>query len=343
MNTEMLCIFPQAAASNGWIERFREKGIPYGFVPRDGTAVLHLKRLLDQRYDPLIFHCHFVSYDISAALLKLLFYKRARIIWHLHSRGKVDLRQKGKDLIKMRVLGRCFVDQFIAVGEGVYDHSRARGADSEKLVVIHNGIDATRFDRNNDVRRQVRESLGVSEDHLVYLLLGWDPHTKGVDLFIKAAAHVARSIKPSLFLIIGETPTRQFAMKVPELAHIGPALRIIDPVEDFAAVLNAVDVVVSASRSEGLPYAVLEGMAAGKLILSSDVPGARATYGRSRGVWLFPLEDWRTQAARMEQARALSNTEREAIGTANAKYVADHYSLRRWAEKIGSLYQSLLR
>ena len=102
------------------------------------------------------------------------------------------------------------------------------------------------------------------------------------------------------------------------------------------------DVVVSASRREGFGYAVAEGMAAGKLILLSDIPGARKTFGGSRGVWLFGVEDWMTQAACMKTVGELSLRERETLGTANSAYVADRYSLTQWADTISNLYQNLL-
>ena len=124
--------------------------------------------------------------------------------------------------------------------------------------------------------------------------------------------------------------------------RLGATLRVIDPVQDFAAFLNAVDVVVSASRSEGLPYAILEGMAAGKLILSSDIPGARETYGGSRGVWLFPPADWMTLATCMRSAAHLSILERRVLGDTNCRYVAQHYSLTAWADEIADVYEAML-
>jgi glycosyltransferase involved in cell wall biosynthesis len=343
MSTETFYVFREDARGRSWLKRFEEKGILHGFIPQDRYSVLHIRRLLDQ-YQPLIFHSHFVSYDIATLILKLVFYRHSKVIWHLHSPGRLTLRQRGKDIIKVRVLARSFVDRFIAVAEGTFDNARARGFSKKKLVLIPNCIDVSRFRPNSGMRRRVRESLGIGEDQLVYLLLGWDPHRKGVDLFTKAANLVATSAnRPDLFLIIGQRATRDFVRNLPESGALGSSLRVIDPLEDFPPFLNAVDIVVSPSRAEGLPYAVLEGMAAGKLILSSDIPGAREAYGGSRGVWLFPTEDWMLQATYMTKARALSITERQGLGEANSKYVAEHYSLPGWAEKVGNLYESLLR
>jgi glycosyltransferase involved in cell wall biosynthesis len=343
LHTETFFAFPEDVKGYGWIRRFEEKEVLHGFIPRDGATFLSIKRLLEDKYEPLILHSHFVSYDICTIILKLVLHTRAKVVWHLHSRGKLDLRQRCKDIIKVRALAHTLVDRCIAVSEGVYGHSMTRGFDAERLVLIHNGIDLTRFRPVPEARRLVRARLGVTEDQRVYLLLGWDPYTKGVDLFVKAANELARSAQDSnLFLIIGEARTRQFVQPLAESLQLGPALRIIDPMEEFASFLNGVDVVVSASRSEGLPYALLEGMANGKLVLASDIPGARETYGGSHGTWLFPPEDWLAQAACMRRARTLPDVERQRLGEANARYVAEHYSLDRWASEVGDLYKILL-
>jgi glycosyltransferase involved in cell wall biosynthesis len=249
-----------------------------------------------------------------------------------------------KDLIKVRLLGRSFVERFIAVGDAAYVNARARGFPNDKLILVHNGIDVQRFQPNDVARRRVRESLGVTENQLVYLLLGWDPYRKGVDLFIRAATEVAPLLKePNLFLIIGERPTRNFVRNLPESLRLGSALRIIDPIEDFPSFVNAVDIVVSASRREGFSFALAEGMAAGKLILSSDIPGAQKTFGGSPGVWFFPTEDWIAQANGMKKARELSLIERQRLGEANTRYVAEHYSLQGWAQRIGDVYEGLFK
>ena len=342
MGKETFCVFPEHARGNAWIKRFEEQGIVHGFVPKGRSTVLSLRMLL-QRYQPLIIHSHFFTDDIAAVVLKLLLAPQSKVIWHLHSPGELSLRQRWKDVFKVRLLARLVVDRFIAAGEGAYANAVVRGFSRKKLVLIPNGIDVGRFRPDPATRHRIRESLGVTQDQLVYLLLGWDPYTKGVDLFVKAAHETAHALeRPSLFLVIGEARTREFVGKLPESARLGSALRIVDPVTDFASFLSAVDVVVSASRREGFGYAVAEGMAAGKLILLSDIPGARKTFGGSRGVWLFGVEDWMTQAACMKTVGELSFRERETLGAANSGYVTDRYSLTQWADTISNLYQNLL-
>jgi glycosyltransferase involved in cell wall biosynthesis len=342
MQIETFCIFPDSAQNKHWLQIFDEEGIRYGLVPRRRNVVSKIRQLLED-YDPLIFHTHFSLYDLCPVFLKLMYYKTAKIVWHYHNPTGPTRLQRLKDFVKLQIIARNFSDRCIAVGDGVHQSLIGAGFPPEKLILIHNGINTQRFCPDNNLRKFARESVGVSDGHTVYLLLGWAPVRKGVDIFVKAALNVVRKSNPnSLFLIVGGRETREFVANIPETSRPEPSLRVIDPHADFALVLNGIDVLVSCSRSEGFSYAVSEAMAAGKLIICSDIPGVRDVYGTLKGVWLFPTEKWRELAVLMQRAEKLLGSEREHLGHANREYIVANHSLETWTEKIGEIYRSLL-
>jgi glycosyltransferase involved in cell wall biosynthesis len=343
LQIEMLCLFPDRARGRTWLSRFDEDEVSYTFIPKTRDVVFDARYLL-QHHKPIILHTHFSRPDISAVFLKMLLYKEAKIIWHLHSLAPLTFRQWVKDTLKVKLLARHFVDQCIAVGDGVYHNALDRGFPHEKLVLLHNGISTERFLPNNTRRESMRESFGLSNEHVVYLLLGRDPILKGVDLFVKAAAETVRhSSRNSFFLIIGGQETRDFVSRLPEASQLGTALRVIAPAEDFSSLLKGVDVLVSSSRSESFSYAISESMASGKLVISSDIPGIREIYGKSEGVWLFPAEAWQTLSSLMKRVQELPSSKREVLGQANAQYVVEHYALEKWVKKLGEIYRTLLK
>lgn len=342
LQIDMLCLFPDRARGRKWLSRFEEEGAIYAFIPETRAMIFDARHRL-QNYDPVIFHTHFSPPDIPAVFLKMLFYKDVKIIWHIHSLAQLTYWQWVKDTVKVKVLARHFVDRCIAVGDGVYQNAIARGFPHEKLVLLHNGIYTDRFLPNHTRRASVRESFGLSNEHIVYLLLGRDPILKGVDVFVKAAAEAVRSnSRDSFFLIIGGQETRDFVARLPEAAQLGAALRVIAFTEDFSSLLNGVDVLVSSSRRESFSYAISESMAAGKLVISSDIPGMREIYGQSEGVWLFPTEAWQTLSLLMKRAQELPSSKREILGQANARHVVEHYALEKWVEKLGNIYHTIL-
>jgi glycosyltransferase involved in cell wall biosynthesis len=339
----IFCIFPVNARNKSWLKRLDEEGMRYGFVPRHRNIIRHV-RLLLQNYEPLILHTTFFLFDLSAIFMKFFFYRNCKVVWHYQNPAAFTLKQLIKDAFKIRLCFNHFGDRGIACGDGVYESMRAAGFAPHKTVLIHNAVNIHRFLNKCAVTPEARRELGISREENVFLLLGWDPVRKGVDIFLRAAEEMCRkSYKNCRYLVVGRTETQKFILQLLCDSDLSSdSFRVIDPVEDFSLLLKGVDVLVSASRSEGLTYAVLESMAGGKVILSSDIPSVRETYGRSKGVWLFPSEDWRMLAELMEKFVLLQCAKRESLGQANSLYIIENHSLDRWSEKVGNIYKELI-
>ncbi len=338
MGIETFFIFPDAARHRRWLQLFDKKGFEYGFVSRKRNVISEIRSRL-QGYNPLIFHTHFSIYDLSPIFLKLIFYRDARTVWHYHNPAESTLTQRVKDVVKLRLIGRCFADRCIAVGDGVYDSLLEAGFPRSKLLLIHNGVNTERFISNARVRKQVRHSFGIADEQPTFLLLGWDPVRKGVDIFAKAVLESLRNgdHPNARFIVVGREETRSVLLNL----QLGSSIEVIDPWEDFSSLINGVDVLVSCSRSEPFSYAIAEAMAAEKLILCSDVPGMREIYGSADGVWLFPSEDSKQLAELIRTIQNLPLEQRQHLGKKNREYVQAHYSLQLWCDKIGDVYASI--
>ena len=320
VQAQTLCIFPEEAKQRPWLARFKDEGIDYRFVPRVRN-VGHQVRALLQGYDPVVFHTHFFLYDLTPLFLKIFYrqFRRSKVIWHYHNPTDAGFPQTVKNVVKLRLLGSYVAHGCIACGDGVYDSLMNAGLSRDKLHLIRNGVVSERFAPNEESRISGRVSLGISERQFVFLLLGLDPLRKGVDIFAKAALSVVRSgMSDVLFLIVGRNETRKFFSSLPEYGEIKSVLNIIEPTEDISTLFRSADVFVSASRSEGLAYSVLESMAAEKLVLSSEIPGVRDSYGTAEGVRLFPNEDWEALATLMKEATALPLAARQHLGGLNS-------------------------
>lgn len=343
MGLETFCVFPERARKRGWLKQFDKERIRYAFVPAKRNVILPLSKILSE-HRPVILHSHFHTFDLDVLFLKLTVFKGAKIIWHIHSIAEVSWRQKLRDAFKTKLLASHLGDGFVCVGEGAYLNAIDRGFPREKLFLNCNGVDMVKFAKGQRTQMEhcawLRESL---HERTAFLILGYNPVVKGVDVFTKAAEKFAREARhQDLFLIVGRQATRQFVSGLPQAKGLGDALKIIDPTDNFSALLDEIDVLVAPSRSEGFGYAVVEAMAAGKLILCSDIPGVRNTYGQSEGVWLFPNEDWESLARLMRKAGSLSHADRQHLGEINSRYASEHYSMDIWAKKMGQIYDSVL-
>lgn len=342
LGLETLCIFPERARGRQWLSQFDVHRVAYVFVSSGASSLLKLKQCLS-RVEPVIFHCHFVTFDLSALALKLLYYRHAKVIWHFHSVCSLSAKQRCKDLVKVRLLANHSVDRFIAVSDNVAMNASQRGFDLTKLTTNHNGINTGRFAPDKKEREKVRRDLGVSDDCTVFLNLGYDPVIKGVDVFLKAAHRFVSQGKCSaLFVVIGRRETREFIGRMEEARRLAPRLQVREPIHNFASFLNGVDVLVSSSRSEGFSYAWLEAMTAEKLILASDIPSTAETCGEAAGVFMFPSEDATVLASLMQETCKMVGAEKDRLGAVNSEYVLSRYSLDSWAKRLGETYRSVL-
>jgi glycosyltransferase involved in cell wall biosynthesis len=340
MNAETRFIFPPDARTRNWLGRLDSTGFRYNFKSRRFEDALALAAETES-FGPVIFHTHFSRYDLIAAAAKFLRRKPSYVVWHYHNPTDVTVLQRAKDAIKLGLVARLADVRCIAVGDGVYRSLLRAGVKWERIHLIRNGIDPRRFAPDGAARRSARGCLGVSDGTTVFLLLGWDPARKGADVYVKAAAELYED-RNVTFLIIGRRETRDFLEKMPECAKLGSRLRIVEPTEEFAPLLNAADVLVSASRVEGSPYAVGEAMAAGKIVLSSGLREMKEIFGGSPGIRFFRLDDWLALAELMRATAHLSDVERQRLGDANRQYVLENYSLEAWAAKVAGVYAALL-
>lgn len=144
---------------------------------------------------------------------------------------------------------------------------------AKKLVVIPNGVvpRAAAYDRSS-----IRAELGL-EDRIIALSVGaLDPPKDPVTL-ARAGISLKRAGSNVVLLLVGDGGVR---LRVEDVAHEAPdAVRVLGQRDDVGRLLAAADVFVLSSRHEGLPYSLLEAMAAGLPSVVSDYPGARDLVG----------------------------------------------------------------
>jgi glycosyltransferase involved in cell wall biosynthesis len=153
----------------------------------------------------------------------------------------------------------------VAVSDEVRQRLLDAGVRAERVRIVRNGIDLRPFDA---ARATLRGEFG--EAAIVGLVgrLAWE---KGVDVFLRAAARVLVEFPETQFVVAGEGPDRALLGGLIEELGIGARVTMLGRREDMAGVYASLDVMVSASRQEGLPMAILEGMASARAMVATAV------------------------------------------------------------------------
>ena len=178
--------------------------------------------------------------------------------------------------------------------------------------VIRNGVDNSVFRPAAAAdRARLREELGLPPAARVAVSIGALSVRKDPQVIVRAMKSID---DPDLVMVFVGAGELEAACR--REAGADPRMRFAGEVTDVERYLRAADLLVSASRSEGLPNAVLEAMACGLAVVLSDIGPHRELLGLSGGAGVaFAVGDDRAlaQALRNGAAAGASN-DPESLG-----------------------------
>ena len=140
--------------------------------------------------------------------------------------------------------------------------------DAETLVVNGSGVDLARF-----------EPRPLPEGPLVFLMIARVLGDKGVREYVQAARLIRREHPQLRFTLVGPQDPGPDAIPAAELAQwvSEGAVDYVGEQRDVRPFLAACSVYVLPSYREGTPRSVLEAMATGRPVITTDAPGCRQT------------------------------------------------------------------
>jgi len=204
------------------------------------------------------------------------------------------------------------------------------GFEPARVRIVPNGVVVPEPGRVAEARRRTRAALGIPADAVWAVFVGRLTREKGLDVLLRA---VAGGSPIASLLVVGDGAER--AALEAEAGHAGVHVRFCGYHEDVSSFLAAADVFVQPSRSEGLPFAVLEAMAHGLAIVASDVggmPGALEGCG-----WLVPPDDSPALARRLVGLAADPRVRRE-LGEAGRARVARDFGVPAMMRALHAAY-----
>ena len=171
-----------------------------------------------------------------------------------------------------RIAARC-ADRIVCVSPSQKELAVRKGlADPDRLVVIENGIRASDYVHGTD-RRRARAELGIEGEGLTVGLIGRFTRQKGQRYLLDAARQVLDKAPATRFVLVGDGETKVGLQKLAGKLGILEGCLFLEPRDDIAMLISAFDVIAIPSLWEGLPYIMLEAMAAGSAVVASRVGG----------------------------------------------------------------------
>jgi glycosyltransferase involved in cell wall biosynthesis len=293
-------------------------------------------RRLVQRVNADVVHAHGYKADVYAYLA--LKKRGTPLISTCHTWHGTDISDRIYGAIDRRVLRNY--ERVVAVSEEVKGRLLKAGIAEEKIQCIRNGIDLRPFDQNSSEHRNDAERHTEDRPMLVGLACRL-AHEKGVDRFLQMAERVLAELPTTRFAIAGDGPDRPMLEALVKKMRIEASVALLGRCNDMPAYLGSLDLLVSSSRSEGLPIVLLEAMASRLPIVATAV-GAVPNIVRNglTGV-LVPANDVGALTAAVV-ALLRSEPLRRQLGEAARNLIAQEYSAERMTAEYLHLYQQVL-
>jgi glycosyltransferase involved in cell wall biosynthesis len=239
--------------------------------------------------------------------------------------------------------------RIIAVSQAVASQLRAdKVGPTEKISVVLNGIDASRFARAREQfnRQGFLKSWKLPEHGLLVGTVGELTPLKGHQDFLRAAAQISKRIGDCNFVIAGidHSPDGRNEAQIERLIdelNLREQVRRVEWLDDLAQLYCALDVFVSASHTESFGLAIVEAMASRTAVVATETEGAREIIRTGETGLLTPISNPNELAAAIQ---SLFNDEatRLRIAEAAQRDVAERFNVERMVDETEEIYRASL-
>jgi glycosyltransferase involved in cell wall biosynthesis len=233
-------------------------------------------------------------------------------------------------------LSFTFADHLIGVSEGVKQHLINQGIKPERISAIYNGVDIP-----HDLLRkaEARNKFGISMDAIVFGTVSRLTPLKGIEFSIRAFAEIHQAIPSSVYLLVGDGDrSEEYKQLAIELGiqdcvlFLGYQAKVFEP-------LAAMDIFLFPSLKEAMGISVVEALAVGLPVVSSNVGGLPEVVTANVGS-LVPPED---SVAMAREAIAIANGDIAKLSIAAKDRAQTMFSVQNMLMQTISVYEQLLK
>ncbi|MBN2383613.1 glycosyltransferase [bacterium] len=229
------------------------------------------------------------------------------------------------------------LDGLLACGQSVADV--LKNVSGKNPLCVYGVLDTEIFKPIHD-KIPLKKQLGLPLDKTIVIYAGYLLKSKGVYELVEAIERVRKQIPRIMLIMCGAGPEEDGLMKIIREKHLEQTVRLlgeIDP-DHMCKWMQASDLFVLASYTEGMPNAVMEAMACGVPVVTTTVGGLPSAIGDCTGAILVPprnvpllvnaiyqiLSD--DQLMRTMQISARKKAEIRFSGSRNAQLILDYFS-----------------
>ena len=316
-----------------------------GDFPGDLRAVFRLARYI-RRNGIDIVHTHTLNGNLYGRLSAMLA-RRAVIVTTIHTYMSDTLADIYENSLRRKLViwQNRVTDRLASVlitpSEALKNKVVSEGIDPEKIHVVSNGIDIPVIQDSDQEFESVRKEFGISKDSFLLGTVGRMVPVKNLESLMEIVAQLFRDGLKLNLILIGDGPRREQLESLANSLGISQHVVFTGWRNDVLRILNGVDLYVHTSVSESFTYSIVEAMSIAKPVIAFDAGSLSEVISNGETGFLVTP---RNNAAFKEAIAQMSiNPDRaKQLGQAARKHTEDSLSAESMAEKIMTIYRSLV-
>jgi len=323
---EVLCLKEKGTVG----EEINKLGVPV-YILNEKKRIYKLLKLISflKREKPDIIHLHLQPARFYTVIIKL--FTRARLIYTIEN----EIKNKTRDEKIFEKIFYLLTDRIIAVSNSVKaSYCREMGIKGNKISVIYNGVDISRFsDLNNGC---FRKELALSAQNIIITTVARLVSFKG-HIYLVRAAKILKEKYPYLrFIIVGDGDNKANIISEIKKLEVEDIFILTGHRRDIDNILSSTDIFVLPSVwYEGQPIALIEAMTAGKAIVTTNIEGVKEVVN-GNAVLVSPENP--LLLAKGIEGLVLNKDKRLLLGKEAKKWAESRFSLESMCKTYESLY-----
>lgn len=196
------------------------------------------------------------------------------------------------------------------------------------------GVDYSRLDKiSPDLRRVIRRKYGVKDNDVLLLYAAEFSARKSQSVLIRGLRYLPQNVS---LVLAGDGAARESCEELARKLGVENRTLFLGYTSNIAEWQKAADIAVSASRSEGLPFNVIEAMRAGVPVVASRVKGHVDLIDDGKSGLLYSYGDEKELAEKITLLLKSPELERRIVK--NAKEKTEPLRLENAFNKVWSYY-----
>ncbi|MCL6106552.1 MAG: glycosyltransferase family 4 protein [Actinobacteria bacterium] len=246
-----------------------------------------------------------------------------------------------KGYAAMERLAARWCDKIITVSEFHRRWAIQLGiAPPDKICTVHNGISAARLKDARPVAA-IRRGLDIKEDCFLIGTFGRLAPQKGLESLLRAMRTVTKEIPAARLLIVGDGPAAGSLKGLSRQLGLDDVVKFTGFIASVGGMMKACDLIVSPTLREGLSISIMEAMAQGKPVITTNISSnMELIVDGETGVLVSPGDD----AQLSHEIIGLARDEglRQRYGKAAARRFELHFGEKKMQDDLWNIYQQLM-